>query len=203
MQPKIDQPGSVDTGLAVFLMLLRFHGIGADAEQIRHRFAKGAVGVPEILRCPKELGLKARSVRGEWRRLAVTPLPAIAMQRDGKFFILAKAAEDKVLIQQPFAPARLMARAELEAMWSGQLVLMARRASLSDLSRRFDISWFIGAIAKYKGILGEVLVASFFLQVFALISPLFFQVVIDKVLVHRGMSTLEVLILGLVEIGSA
>ena len=51
--------------------------------------------------------------------------------------------------------------------------------------------------SKYRRLLGEVLIASFFLQVFALVSPLFFQVVIDKVLVHRGLSTLEVLVIGL------
>ena len=45
-----------------------------------------------------------------------------------------------------------------------------------------------------------MLVASFFLQLFALVSPLFFQVVIDKVLVHRSLSTLDVLIIGLVAI---
>jgi subfamily B ATP-binding cassette protein HlyB/CyaB len=85
-------------------------------------------------------------------------------------------------------------------MWDGRLVLMARRASLSDLSRRFDITWFLGAIHKYRRLLGEVLIASFFLQLFALVSPLFFQVVIDKVLVHRGISTLEVLVVGLAAI---
>ena len=53
---------------------------------------------------------------------------------------------------------------------------------------------------KYRGLLGEVLLASFFLQLFALVSPLFFQVVIDKVLVHRSMSTLDVLVIGLVAI---
>jgi len=77
---------------------------------------------------------------------------------------------------------------------------MTRRAGLIDLSRRFDITWFLGAIHKYRRLLGEVLVASFFLQVFALVSPLFFQVVIDKVLVHRTLSTLDVLIIGLVAI---
>ena len=65
-------------------------------------------------------------------------------------------------------------------------MLMARRAGLVDFSRRFDITWFLGAIHKYRRLLGEVLVASFFLQMFALVSPLFFQVVIDKVLVHRS-----------------
>ena len=93
-----------------------------------------------------------------------------------------------------------MTRAELEAIWDGHLVLMTRRAGLLDLSRRFDITWFVGAIHKYRRLLGEVLVASFFLQLFALVSPLFFQVVIDKVLVHRSLSTLDVLIIGLVAI---
>ena len=93
-----------------------------------------------------------------------------------------------------------MKRAEFEALWDGQLVLMTRRAGLLDLSRRFDISWFLGAIHKYRRALSGVLVASFFLQLFALVSPLFFQVVIDKVLVHRSLSTLDVLVTGLVTI---
>src|SRR5207237_8373125 len=92
----------------------------------------------------------------------------------------------------------LMVRQEFEAFSDVRMLLMTRRASLTDLSRRFDIGWFFGAVHKYRRLLGEVLVASFFLQFFALISPLFFQVVIDKVLVHRSMSTLDVLVIGLV-----
>ena len=113
----------------------------------------------------------------------------------------SKLADDKILVQQTSSPRPVvMSRAELEAVWDGSIVLMARRAPLSDLSRRFDITWFLGAIHKYRRLLGEVFVASFFLQIFALASPLFFQVVIDKVLVHRSMSTLEVLVFGLVAV---
>jgi ATP-binding cassette, subfamily B, bacterial HlyB/CyaB len=104
-------------------------------------------------------------------------------------------------VQFPLSPRpQVMTRGEFEAMWDGSLVLMARRAGLADLTRRFDSTWFLGAINKYRHQLGEVLIASFFLQIFALVSPLFFQVVIDKVLVHRSMSTLDVLIIGLVTI---
>ena len=78
-----------------------------------------------------------------------------------------------------------MTRAEFEAVWDGRLVLMAGRASLLDLARRFDVTWFLSAIHKYRYLLSEVLIASFFLQLFGLVSPLFFQVVIDKVLVNR------------------
>jgi subfamily B ATP-binding cassette protein HlyB/CyaB len=94
----------------------------------------------------------------------------------------------------------MMSRAELLAVWDGEMILMTRRAGMADSARRFDVTWFMGAIHKYRRLLGEVLVASFFLQLFALVSPLFFQVVIDKVLVHRALTTLDVLIVGLVAI---
>ena len=146
-------------------------------------------------------GLKARAYRTDFSRLAKTPLPGIAVLRDGTFMIIAKASEEKVLVQSPGdRRPTLMTRGELAEIWDGGLILMARRAGLTDLTRRFDITWFLGAIRKYKRLLGEVLLASFFLQLFALVSPLFFQVVIDKVLVHRSLSTLDVLVVGLVAI---
>ena len=190
-----------DQGLAALVMLLRLNGIGADPEQIRHRFGGATIGIPEMLRCAKEFGLKAQARKTTWARLGRTALPAIAVLRDGGFLILGKAGDDKVIVQSLLSPRpALMTRAELAAVWDGRLILMARRAGLVDLSRRFDITWFLGAIHKYRRLLGEVLVASFFLQLFALVSPLFFQVVIDKVLVHRTLSTLDVLVIGLVAI---
>ena len=193
---------TVDCGLGALVMLLRLQGVGVNPEQVRHQFGGAPIGVPEMLRCAKGFGLKARSVTTKWERLVRTPLPGIAVLRDGSFLLLGKAADDKIIAQAPGSPRPvLMTRAELEAVWDGRLVLMARRARLTDLSRRFDITWFLGAIQKYRRLLSEVLLASFFLQLFALVSPLFFQVVIDKVLVHRSMSTLDVLVVGLVAIG--
>jgi subfamily B ATP-binding cassette protein HlyB/CyaB len=195
------QMENTDTGLSVLIALLRFHGIGADAEQLRHRLGGTVIGVPEMLRCAKDLGLKARVYRTAWDRLAATPLPGIAVLREGSFLLLGKIGDDKAIVQLPMeARMRLMTRAEFEAVWDGQLVLMTRRVGLLDLSRRFDINWFLGAIHKYRHVFSKVLVASFFLQLFALVSPLFFQVVIDKVLVHHSLSTLDVLVVGLVTI---
>jgi subfamily B ATP-binding cassette protein HlyB/CyaB len=201
MTVETDKPNAVDPGLAALVMLLRLHGLGADEGQIRHRFGGQAIGVADMLRCARDLGLKARAIGTHWARLARTPLPGIATLRDGRFLILGKVGDDKVLVQSPLSPRpAMMTKADFEAVWDGRLVLMARRAGLADLARRFDITWFLGAIRKYRRLLGEVLIASFFLQVFALVTPLFFQVVIDKVLVHRTMSTLDVLMIGLVAI---
>src|SRR6202790_3173562 len=167
-------------------MLLRFHGMGADPAQIRHQCGAAAIGTADMIRCAKELGLKARELKSSWTRLVTTPLPAIAALKDGGFLLIGKLGDDKAVVQSPRSPRpELMTRDQLEAVWDGRIVLMTRRASLMDLSRRFDITWFLGAIHKYRAQLAEVFLASFFLQLFALVSPLFFQVVIDKGLVHR------------------
>ena len=203
MAANADQSVGIDPGLSVLVALLHFHGIGADASQLRHRFGTDTIGVAEMLRCAKEFGLKAKLYRTSWVRLAATPLPGIAILRDGSFLLLGKADAEKAIIQSPTETRpRMVTRADLTALWDGQLILMARRAGLLDMARRFDISWFLGAIHKYRYTLGRVLVASFFLQLFGLISPLFFQVIIDKVLVHRSLSTLDVLLIGLVAIST-
>jgi ATP-binding cassette, subfamily B, bacterial HlyB/CyaB len=188
-----------DPGLTALVMLLRFHGVGVDPEQLRHRLGKDVVGVSDMVRCAKELGLKVRLYRTTWERLATTPLPGIAALKDGNFLFIGKVSEDKAIVQSPLSSRpEVMARSDLESIWDGQIVLMTRRAGLLDLSRRFDISWFLGAVHKYRRHLAEVLVASFFLQLFSLVSPLFFQVVIDKVLVNRTLGTLDVIMIGLV-----
>lgn len=200
MSNETNSTGPVDQGLEALVTLLHLQGVAADAGQIAHRLGTEKIGTPEMLRCAKDLGLKARACRTDWSRLGGTPLPAIAALRNGGFLVVAKAAEGKVLVQAPASRPALMTQDELVSVWDGQLILMTRRAGLSDITRRFGIAWFLGAIHKYRHLLGEVLVGSFFLQLFGLVSPLFFQVVIDKVLVHRSLATLDVLVLGLVSI---
>lgn len=193
-----------DTGLICLVNVARFHGLAADAAQIRHahaRTAEEAMGVTELLRAGRSLGLKVRSVESNWSRLAGTPLPAIARHVDGHFFILAAIRDDKVLIQDPLEQRPLtLPRNLFEQAWSGSLILVTRRASIRELGGRFGFGWFVPAVLKYRQLFAEVLAASFFLQLFALITPLFFQVIIDKVLVHRGMTTLDVLAIGLLAV---
>src|ERR1700731_5275929 len=196
-------PGPNDPGLTALVMLLRFHGVGADPAQIRHQCGAAAIGTADMVRCAREFGLRARELKTNWARLATTPLPAIAVLKDGGFLLLGKVGGDKIVVQSTKTPRpELMTKDDLEAVWDGRIVLMTRRANLMELARRFDITWFLGAIHKYRHQLAEVLVASFFLQLFALASPLFFQVVIDKVLVHRSIGTLDVLVIGLLGIAA-
>ncbi len=89
------------------------------------------------------------------------------------------------------------ARDDFERLWDGSLLLVSRRLALGDAGRPFGLSWFFSAVLRYRRILGEVLLVSLALQLVGLATPLFFQVVVDKVLVHRGLSTLDVIAVGL------
>jgi subfamily B ATP-binding cassette protein HlyB/CyaB len=190
-----------DTGLLALVFLARFLGTAIDPEQLRHQLGGAKVSAIEMLRCAKQLQLKARIIDSDWTRLGKTHFPCIACLRDGKFIVIGKVTTTSVLIQDPSAGRpQLMPRAEFEERWDGNLILITRRAGLGELAQSFNITWFLRAMQKYRRLLGEVLVISFFLQLFGLISPLFFQVVIDKVLVHRGLSTLNVLVFGLVTV---
>jgi ATP-binding cassette, subfamily B, bacterial HlyB/CyaB len=89
-----------DQGLGALVILLRFHGISADPAQIEHRFG-AIVGISEMLRCAKELGLKARARTTSWERLADTPLPGILALRDGGFVFLAKGLDPVAAVAAP------------------------------------------------------------------------------------------------------
>lgn len=205
-------PESLDTGLIALVTLARFHQVAADPQQIAHQFgAKGEVfSSVDLVRAARYLKLKAKAIRCSVNSLQEIALPAIAKLNNGDYCVLAKcvteadngtASVPKFLIQRPGASGpQVLSEEAFADEYAGEIILITRRALLGDMAKKFDISWFVPAILKYKKILGQVLVASFFIQLFALITPLFFQVVIDKVLVHQGLTTLDVLCFGLLAI---
>jgi len=191
---------NLDTGLACLVMLARFHQIAVDPEQLAHQFKVSGepYGRPDILLASKQLGLQAKVVKTTIDRLDRTPLPAMAVDSNGGYFILARFDADKALIHDPKAERpQVVTRDELLVRWSGELILFTSRASMVGEMAKFDFSWFIPAVVKYRKLLYEVLLVSFVLNLFALVTPLFFQVVMDKVLVHRGLTTLDVIAVGL------
>ena len=192
---------AIDSGLACLVLLARYHQVAVEPTQVEHRFGQPGkpLRTPDLLRAAKALGLKAKAIQSSADRLHATSLPTIACGVDGGYFIIAKTQRgddgvERVLVQDPRSGRpEVLALDALVQRWSGEVILIARRASLADWRQRFDFSWFIPSLIKYRRLFGEVLIASFFLQLFALATPIFFQVVMDKVLVHQGFSTLDVL----------
>ena len=189
---------TTDPGAISFAFILQLLGVPANPAEILHQSGLVSLDEDAMLRAAKRFPLKARAINTTYERLETTPLPALAALKDGGWMVIGRVADGKILVQDPRTPTpEMLTPEDLDARWTGRMILMTRRATLSDPYRRFGVSWFVDAVKKYRQPLIDVLIASFFLQVFGLLAPLFFQVIIDKVFVHRGLSTLEVLAFGL------
>ncbi|MEL1264440.1 type I secretion system permease/ATPase [Pseudoxanthomonas putridarboris] len=202
--PSKDGEGQVaDLALAGLVLLAQYHGIAADASQLAHEYGRGDEYFDEttLLLAAKRLGLKARIADVSVQRIEKVSLPAMAFQPDGRHFIVAKVNDQQVLIQDlHLRRPQVLSREQFDESYAGCLLLIASRASVLGELAKFDFRWFVPAVVKYRRVLLEVFVVSLFIQLFALVTPLFFQVVMDKVLVHQSMTTLEVIAVGLVAI---
>jgi ATP-binding cassette, subfamily B, bacterial HlyB/CyaB len=208
-----------DSGLLSLLMMAAFHGIKADRAKLQHEYGPQSFDDTTLLRAAQSLGFSAKRVRQVPQRLHKAPLPCIASDTEGRFFILAKvdagapdqtgqatassrvdaplADQARVLIQRPGEPPQILGHAAFLGQWSGELIFLTSKADYLGETARFDFTWFIPAVVKYRRLLGEVLLVSLVLQIVGLVTPMFFQVVMDKVLVNHARLTLNVIAIGL------
>jgi subfamily B ATP-binding cassette protein HlyB/CyaB len=195
---RVDAP-DVDHLLSGLVLLARFHGVAANPAELTHTYGHGELfGETETLLAAKALGLKARFVDQSPERLEKTPLPALALMADGAHVIVSRLEADTVVAYDLVERrARSTPREVFLDQYAGRLLMVASRQRATGTGARFDLRWFIPAVVKYRRLFAEVIVASLFVQAFALVTPLLFQVVMDKVLVHRTITTLDVVALGI------
>jgi len=198
---------ALDAGLNGLALIAGYYRIAADPAQLRHQLALTGrpANAEDIVRGANILQLKSRIVRRVTaERLAAIPYPAIMGLKSGGFVVLAVASsKGRVRLIDPISRAvQERSVAEAAALSSGEVILITRRLGGTGVDpNTFGFRWFLPSIFRYRKPLIEVAVASLFVQLFALVTPVFFQLVVDKVLVHKGMSTLVVLIVGMVTLG--
>ena len=205
--------GSADAALASFVLLAQFLGVPAEPAQIHHDRGQGdrPYDFDDLIRVAKKLGLMARRKKAAAHNLAKLPLPALVRLADGGTAILLKVDDTgdtgsrHMVLKPENQRPEIWSEEQVEegfdfAVGEVDLLLMTSREHIAGQKRAFDISWFIPALVKYRRPLRDVLIGSFFLQLVGLASPIFFQLVIDKVLVNQAMNTLEVLAVGLTAI---
>jgi len=201
-------PGSgnrIDTGLWALARVARAHDVLLDPAAIAHDLALGgkASTAADLLRAAQNGGLKAKVVKGAYAAtLQSTPRPLVLRLKDKRYVVLCrlKGGQDGVIYARSEIP-RPISREELAALWGGELILVTRGAVARRADEAFNFRWFLSAVGRYRRPLAHVLIASLFVQLFALFTPLLFQVVIDKVLVHQSTSTLDVVVVGMILLG--
>ena len=206
-EPEFDGPDDVwarkSSALGSFVLLARFLGVAVEPAQIEHERGRGdePYSLEDLARTAKRVGLIARIRNADLDELTRLPLPLIATCDEGGFLLLKMESESdspRFLIQHPSdTRPMILSATDFSALFGGRVLLLTSRDKIVGEKRAFDISWFIPALVKYRRALRDVLIGSFFLQLIGLASPIFFQLVIDKVLVHQSLNTLEVLAMGL------
>jgi subfamily B ATP-binding cassette protein HlyB/CyaB len=195
----------LDTGLGCLGLVLAIGGEAFDQDRARREhLAPGQVADShDLLRIARAESLKARLSRSSVKRIPALSLPVIARHRDGTYFVIGRRTDTGVLVGMAGGPPVAWTFEELDQAWTGEILFVVRRDRLAGEAVRFGLKWFLPVVKRFANVLAEVLVISVFIQLVALVSPLFFQVVIDKVLVHRALTTLEVLVIGLLIINVA
>lgn len=178
-----------------FATIARYYGIAVNIPALQEQFATDELHEISVqfVRAVRQTGLKCRHFR-RFQVKGKIVLPALVELPEIGHVILLAVRGDEWLIQRDGASPESFIP-DPNVRYSG--FLFARRFSLERLSSEFNLRWFADAFWRYKKLIGEVLLASFFIQLLALVTPLFFQVVVDKVLTHQSLTTLDVLALGM------
>ncbi len=205
--PEEIQPAEpIDGGLRALCGIAAYYRIPVSVEYLQRELALQAPAEAfDLIRSAKIIGLKARQVPlPPEKRFASVPAPAIVEMKGGGFSVYGgQLANGLFRLVDPVTSAdRTLTFDELKEAIQPSLMLLARRFAGKGVNpRAFGLQWFIPTIWRYRKPFIHVILASLFVQIFALITPLFFQEVIDKVLSHRGYSTLLVLVTGVVVVG--
>ena len=193
----MDNSKSKVSGLYCLVMMMQYFQQPVDISALQHEFSDDDFDIITLIRAARKLNLKARKVIVKPKRLHKYNFPFIACNNDGEFFILAGIRDNQALIQKPGEKPATLPIEELWSIWNGLALMLANPISMVGDNRRFDLSWFIPSIARYRKIIRGILLASLAIQIFALMMPLGYQVVMDKVLAHNALKTLDVLTIGL------
>lgn len=185
--------------LQSLVILAQLNHVALDKEQIDHSFALNGndVTAGQILLIGKKSNLKMKHIRVKPEGLPKLPLPALMGDADGGFVVLAKVEDGKALILDPIAGMPEQLDGETLARRFNGNVILCKHKDLTMRHIKFGLRWFIPTVVKYKKALINVLLAAFTLQIIGLVSPMIMQVIIDKVLMHKGFTTLKVLMVGL------
>ncbi|PUA47268.1 type I secretion system permease/ATPase [Pseudomonas protegens] len=189
-------PTLLDSGLHALAWAARRFDLSISVAQLAHRLGRveGLADSLDLRRCAGWIGLRARAVRSQVQRLQHLPLPALLETTQG-WVVLDAVDGDQLRIYWPLqGQCQTLTRAELALCWParGQVLLLAEQ-HVQPKARGFGVGWFLPSILKHGRQFRSVLLVSLMLQGVALVTPLLFENIIDRVLVSRGLSSLQVL----------
>jgi len=197
----------IDSALWCLVNIARHFSIPADYMQLERAYItdENPADTITLLIGAKDLGLKARRLDDITTDVFMKlPQPSVAKMKDGAYLFVLGVTPDGDIIARDYRRANddiRIVKAEFEKFFAGEAIIFTKRFHVEKLTDKvggFGFRWFIPVVLKYKAFLFKVLGLSLILQFLGLLSPLFMQMIIDKVLVHHSLTTMDILMGGMI-----
>lgn len=193
-----------NTGLLCFLLLARHHHIDLTLESMSHRYNihDGTLDPLLLLRMAKDQGFKSKRTQLTWRKLFYVGnvFPFIARLRDDRYIIVSgvrgTAQRGEVVVVDPSRGSLefiFMGQSEFEELWDGQCFFVKKVYKVTDTFKPFGLDWFIPEMLRHKSMFRDVALATMTVNLLSVAFPIYIQLVFDKAVGHRALSTLVVL----------
>ena len=195
--PYVHARGPLEATLACFQMLSQHLGMPFRRDILRRALTNsfdrtGSISLQLCGAIAELMGLNSQLVAVPATAISRLQAPAMVKWQDS-FALLYKASVKEIVLAIPESGIRRLKPADFIDAWgeTGQVLLL--QPTKDTPKQRFGLSWFKPSIYRYRRVLTEVFIASFFVQLFGLANPLVTQVIIDKVLVQNSLDTLHIL----------
>ena len=202
--PFIEQQSASDCGAACLAMISQYWGKRFSINFLRNIAGVGRSGatLKSLAKAAESLGYQARPVRASLGRLAEQKNPWIAHWQGDHYIVVYRVQGQKVLVADPAKGKRSLDREQFLAGWSGYALLLdpTERLEATPNEKR-SLGRFVGLLLPYRSLALQIILASFLIQIFGLVTPLFTQIILDQVVVNRSLTTLHVFALGVLLFG--
>lgn len=202
--PFYAQQSAADCGSACLVMIGRHWGKHFSVNRLRDMTNVGRSGasLSAIASAAENLGFATRPVKATLDKFAEQSLPAIAHWEGNHFIVVYEIAKKQVIVGDPALGQRTLTRKAFIDGWTGYALLLQPTSSLKDAQNQDVGLWkFFELLKPHYKILLEIFIASVLMQLFGLVTPVFTQLLLDRVLVQGSVATLNAVGLGMLVFG--
>jgi len=198
--PALLQLSETDCGAACLSMILRYYGKHVSINRLRDlaNVSREGATLHSVAEAAETLGFHTRGIRASYEHLLKVELPAVAHWEGFHYIVLYEVKPDRIVVADPAVGLRKLTREEFEKGWTGYLLLLTPTPKIESVEEsKTSFGRFLPLLKPYRALLFEIFFASLVLQLFGLATPIFTQVIVDKVLVHKSTSMLNILLVGM------
>ncbi|MHC5851537.1 ABC transporter transmembrane domain-containing protein [Nostoc sp.] len=202
--PFFEQQSASDCGASCLVMISRYWGKRFNVNRIRDltNISRSGASLRGLTAAAESIGFATRPVKASFDKLAQQPLPAIAHWEGKHYVVVYEVNKKRVIIGDPAIGQRTLTPSEFQAGWTGYALLLQPTDLLRETQEAATPFWqFFDLVKPHSRVLLEVFIASVLIQLFGLITPLFTQLLLDRVIVQGSTLTLNAIGLGLLIFG--